>query len=214
MDHLSQESTSLHRLSGMSQTDSINRLSVTSEGSGQTLFYDIAQSDEGRSGRRMSGLRTKSLEDISSLLSLTVHRDGDGTTIKAKRNVCTVRISDTVEVSPAPMHRPRKLTKPRRGSVQGSVVSKRGAVKDTEAQTQTQTHERRASLLPWRSKASGNNRNDSVVALSVPTVSAPEKTGGDGDSPMPTKASVHSTSTFVPSLPPPLGDRVSPKSQD
>lgn len=100
MDHFSQETTSLHRLSGMSQTDSINRLSVASEGSGQTLFHEIAQSDEGGSGRRLSGLRTKSLEDISSL-SLTVHRDADGTTIKAKRNVRTVRISDTVEVSPA-----------------------------------------------------------------------------------------------------------------
>ena len=212
MNRLSQESTALHRLSGLSQSEGANRLSVASQASGHTLFYDVVES-EGEQGQvttgngngngngnenghadrdpRTSVLHTQSLEDLSSTLARTgIEGVGEGQLDdpvdeerKGKRNVRVVRISDKVEVSPPPMPRRRKLTKSRPGLARGLMVpvfgtgpapvTGRGPVKEVKVQTQTQTHiqERRVSLLPWKSKGSG----DSTVSVVSSGVSTPTK---------------------------------------
>jgi hypothetical protein len=221
MNRLTQESAALHRLSSLSQTDGVNRLSVASQASGHTLFYDVAELEEEQGqvaggngnvlggGQRDSIAHTQSLEDLSSTLARTgievVHPAGDGglgapldDERKGKRNVRMVRISDIVEVSPPPVSRRRKLTKsrPARGLSPVPGPGPAPAVKEVKAQSQPQTQERRTSLLPWKTKGSG----DSKGASSVPTA-------GETGASTPTKDLVQPNVITVPtslpqSLPP------------
>lgn len=190
MNRLSQENTALHRLS------------VASQASGHTLFYDVDMDEErgndndndndneggNAAGQLTSVLHTQSLEDLSSTLARTgievVRSDGEGNLggplddeRKGKRNVRVVRISDTVEVSPAPAHRRRKLTKSRPGSIRRSAQGT-GTVKEP-------TQDRRASLLPWRSKGSSESKGGVVG----------EKSSVDGPSSTSTKSVVHANET-------------------
>ncbi|KAG6380076.1 hypothetical protein JVT61DRAFT_8158 [Boletus reticuloceps] len=192
----------MNRLSGHSQTDVANRLSVASHASGHTLFYDVVES-EGEQGQVTGGkgnghadggqhpsiLHTQSLEDLSSTLDRTgiVRPDDNGVLNaasddgrKGKRNVRMVRISDTVEVSPPPVPRQRKLTKSRPVLARGSApvlgpAPAPGMDKEVRPQTQVQarTQERRASLLPWKSKGSvvgaGSGAISGERAASTPT---------------------------------------------
>ncbi|KAF8452364.1 hypothetical protein L210DRAFT_1056175 [Boletus edulis BED1] len=194
----------MNRLSGHSQTDVANRLSVASHASGHTLFYDVVESEgeQGQvtggkgnghadgGGQRPSIPHTKSLEDLSSTLDRTgieTVRPDDGVPDapsddgrKGKRNVRMVRISDTVEVSPPPVPRQRKLTKSRPALARGSApvlgpAPAPGTVKEVRPQTEVQarTQERRASLLPWKSKGSvvgaGSGAISGERAASTPT---------------------------------------------
>ena len=221
------EGAAMHRLSSVSQTDGANRFSVASQASGHTLFYDVAESEQGGGngnrnavggGPRNSISHTQSLEDLSSALARTgievVHPAGDvgpGVPLdderKGKRNVRMVRISDIVEVSPPPVTRRRKLTKSRAGSTRGSAsasVPGAGAgpapgtemAKEVKAQPQPQTQERRTSLLPWRSKGSGDNKGSAVGAGSVPPAS-----GGESGASTPTKGLVQPSVITVPASP-------------
>ena len=224
MNHLSQESTPLHRLSSHSQTDGANRLSMVSQTSGHTLFYDVESDGEGqeRDGdggqQRTSVLRTKSLEDFSTHARTgieVVRPDGDGdpdTPLdderRGERNMRVVRISDTVEVSPAPTPRRRKLTKSRPGLACGSAPGPApgtGTALETiqETKVQAQTHERRVSLLPWKSKGSGGG---TVSAHSeMASADADEKSGEDGRPSTLTKGVVHPNETTAPtSVPVPI----------
>ena len=216
MNRLSQESAALHHLSGLSQIDGANRLSVASQASGHTLFYDVVDMEgegenENGAGQRTSVLHTQSLEDLSSTLARTgievarPHREGDlsGTLDeerKGKRNVRVVRISDVVEVSPPPVHRRRKLTKSRPGLARGSTQGT-GAVKEMNTKTHIQSQERRASLLPWKSKGSGNSKGG-VVSADAASAGAGEKSGEDGPLSTPTKSVIHTKETAAPTSAP------------
>lgn len=223
MDRLSQESTSLHRLSALSQTDEVNRLSVVSQTSGHTLFYDVeSEGEQGQvvggngggnadGGRRKSMQHTKSLEDLSSTLARTgievVQPQGGGNLDtpldderKGKRNVRMVRISDIVEVSPSPVPRRRKLTKSRPGPTRESTqvfgagpAFGTGTAKDTKVQPPTQTQQRRASLLPWKSKGSGDGRAGAV--------SSSEAGVGERGASIPTGGFIHPIETAAATLP-------------
>ncbi|KAF9224686.1 hypothetical protein BS17DRAFT_44457 [Gyrodon lividus] len=164
MNRLSEE-VPPNRLSIVSQTNSMNRHSVVSQASGNTLFYDFVESgqeenefaeDEDQRGgenHRTSALHTQSLEDLSSTLTRTgieaAQRDfGTSADIDehgGQRNVRMVRIADNVEVSLPPGPRRRKLTKTRPPSM---------SVRDSKQQAQ----ERRSSLLPWISKGWGDGK--------------------------------------------------------
>ena len=193
MNRLSQESTH------------INRLSVASQASGQTLFYDVEpdgahktvhehphENADGDPPRERTSLSlTQSLEDLSSALHRTGIElvrphgedgrlgDPDDDARKSKRNVRMVRISDTVEVSPAPAQRRRKLTKARPGAKEGHVHAP--------------TLERRASLLPWKSK-SGDAKGGVVSPVD-------EKPSEEGPLSTPTK-NVDANESIPPSLRP------------
>jgi len=217
MNRLSQESASLHRLSVLSQADEVNRLSVVSQTSGHTLFYDVeSEGEQGGNGngnadgggRHKSTQHTKSLEDLSSTLARTgievVHPDGGGNLDtpldderKGKRNVRMVRISDVVEVSPSPVPRRRKLTKSRPGPARGLTqvfgagpAPGTGTAKETKVQPPTQTQERRASLLPWKSKGSGDGK--------AGVVGASEAAAGERSASIPAKGFVHPNETTAP----------------
>ncbi|KAF8553479.1 hypothetical protein OG21DRAFT_1242824 [Imleria badia] len=217
MNRLSQESTSLHRHSGVSQFEGANRLSVASQASGHTLFYDVGESEgeqgqvttrngngnENDRGPRTSILHTQSLENLSSTLTRTgievIGQGRPGEPVdeerKGKRNVRVVRISDKVEVSPPPVHRRRKLTKSRPGPARASVpASGAGSapgtglatIKEVNVQTQTQPQERRGSLLPWKSKGSGDGKSTAPPLLPFPIangsthIESPSKSKSNG----------------------------------
>lgn len=255
MNRLSQEDASLNRLSVISPTDG-KRFSVASQASGHTLFYDVEpEGEQGQAtgvdgegngdpskdedGPRTPVLHTQSLEDLSSTLTRTgievakpngdeiLSEDGR----KAKRNVRTVRISDTVEVSPPPVTRRRKLTKRGLGSARAStpVVGTEPApvriVKETTVPTQTQpqrqTQERRTSLLPWKSKGSSDRKGvagvSSVVAAGESTALTPTKGlvhPNESTAPAPVSPSpspIPNRSSHVDSLPKPKSNATPPK---
>ena len=185
VDRLSQESASLQPLPTVSQTNELNRLSVASQASGRTLFYDVESDVEQGQVTTPNGngyvdspprspavLHTQSLEDLSSTLARTGIEVVDGRSgaldvddegRKGKRNVRVVRISDKVEVSPPPVPRRRKLTKSRPSPARRSTPAPGaapapgpGTVKEVKAQTQTQ--DRLTSLLPWKSKGASHGK--------------------------------------------------------
>ncbi|KAF8839276.1 hypothetical protein BDN67DRAFT_1070182 [Paxillus ammoniavirescens] len=185
MNRLSQEG-SHHRFSVASQTNSMNRLSVVSQASGNTLFYDFVESQreesdgtEGRSQRvgEKPALRTQSLEDLSSTLT----RTGIEAVERESENIRTVH----VEVSPPPLGpRRRKLTKTRPAPV-----------RDVKQRAQ----EHRTSLLPWVSRGWGDGKGGTEGKASGEEgcTSATMGCAGKGVGP---------TSVIPCSLPPDAGD--------
>lgn len=221
MNRLSQESTSLDRHSAQSRTDGTNRLSMASQTSGHTLFYDVEADGEGRvvsgdqdSQQHTSVLATQSLEALSSTLTRTgievVHPVGRGDLgappddeRRGKRNVRMVRISDTIQVSPPPGPRRRKLTKSRPAPARGSTpgpAPRTGLPTAKETTVQTQKHERRGSFLPWISKGSSSDSKGGAAGSrsGAASESAGERRGEDGPPSTPTKGLVHPNETTIP----------------
>ncbi|KAG8215959.1 hypothetical protein J3R82DRAFT_7940 [Butyriboletus roseoflavus] len=128
-------------------------------------------------------MHTKSLEDLSSTLARTgievVYPSGDGDLgapsddeRKGGRNLRTVRISDTVEVSPAPVPRRRKLTKSRPGLARGPAPGT-GTALETISETKIPDADSGTSLVVITLEIKGIGRSQQSAGVG-------EKSGEDG----------------------------------